>query len=178
MQSEARDRLNHAMARLADGDRSFATEVFTLLWPELLRFAHRVLGVPSDADDAAQASLEKIFARASDYDPTRSALTWALAIASWECRTVLTARRRASRREGAGAEDLASPLPTPEEQAVHEHMLSALRELLRGLAVSDLQTLEASFIEDVGEPQSPMQRKRKARLIERLRISFRKLYGY
>ena len=75
--------LDAAMLRLADGDRSASSSVFSALWPELVTFAERALGKGPDADDAAQQALEKIFAQAADYDPGRSALAWALAITAW-----------------------------------------------------------------------------------------------
>lgn len=40
------------------------TTIVRLLWPELTAFADRTLGKGTDADDAAQLALEKIFAQA------------------------------------------------------------------------------------------------------------------
>src|SRR5688572_25845550 len=111
--------LQHHMERLADGDRGSFHPVFTALWPVLRRFAARHLG-PEEAEDAAQEALVRIFFRASEFDPSRSALAWALGIAAFEIRTAR--RRRQRRREGSppagaleGARDAA---PTPEAQAM------------------------------------------------------------
>jgi DNA-directed RNA polymerase specialized sigma24 family protein len=89
--------LDALMARLAEGDRSAFSPVFERLWPPALRLCANMLKNDADAADAAQHAMEKILVRASDYDPSRPALPWALAIASWECRTIL--RRRFRRRE-------------------------------------------------------------------------------
>ena len=95
--------LNALMVRLGDGDRSVFASVFRLLWSPTLRLCMSMLKNEADAKDAAQQGMEKILARASDYDPKRPALPWALAISAWECRTIL--RKRNRRRETP--EDLA-----------------------------------------------------------------------
>lgn len=177
MQSATLVRLNRAMARLADGDRRAATEVFEQLSPLLERFARRAIGSGADVDDVVQASLEKIFARVSDYDPKRSALTWAMAITSWECRTVLTSRRRSLRREEAGSDEMASPGPNPEEEMMRTHMLEALREVVQSLPATDREALLLAYREDAEGAQSPTLRKRKERALDRLRSGWRKLYG-
>lgn len=43
---------------------------------------------------AALAAVLKVFSRASEYDPERDALVWALGIAAWECRTIRRKRER------------------------------------------------------------------------------------
>src|SRR6058998_2993721 len=85
--------LQRLMERLADGDRAAFHPVFAVLWPLLRRFAARHLR----PEETAQETLVKIFLRAGEFDPSRSALAWALAIAAFEIRTVR--RRRLRRRE-------------------------------------------------------------------------------
>src|SRR5882724_11718003 len=63
--------LNALMARLGDGDRSAFGAVFRLLWPPTLRLCLSMLKNDADANDAAQQGMEKVFSRASDYDPSR-----------------------------------------------------------------------------------------------------------
>jgi len=75
------------MARLAEGDRSVFTLVFTRLWEPTLRLCQSLLKNEADASDAAQEAMQKILERAGDYDSSRPAMPWALAIAAWECRT-------------------------------------------------------------------------------------------
>src|SRR5262245_57886815 len=123
--------LQTQMERLADGDRSAFHPVFTLLRPLLHRFAARHLR-PEDAEDAAQDVLVKIFSRASEFDPARSALAWALGIASYEIRTIR--KRRMRRREGTPVEGMLDGRrdrgPTPEEAALTADSERALREAL------------------------------------------------
>src|SRR4051812_18228931 len=148
MDEHAVRELDAAMQRLADGDRGACSSVFSLLWPELVGFAQRTLGKGPDADDVAQQALEKIFAQAADYDPTRPALPWALAIAGWECRTLLQRRRR--RREEPLELDAPSARttaddPDPEAATLERTMMDALREAIGGLSSEDRQTLEQAF---------------------------------
>jgi len=130
------------MERLADGDRSAFHPVFTLLRPLLSRFAARHLR-PEDAEDAAQEVLVKIFARASEFDPERSALAWALGIAAYEIRTIRKRRRR--RREAPPDERTLEGRrdrgPTPEEAALTADSERALREALGALRPEDAETL-------------------------------------
>src|SRR5262245_34785982 len=87
------------MARLAAGDLTAFAPLFSELWPILRGFCRRGLRHDADGDDAAQQALTNLFARADEYDASRDALSWALGIAAWECRTI--ARRRQRRREDA-----------------------------------------------------------------------------
>ena len=106
------------MERLADGDRAAFRPVFDSLWPLLRSYAARHLP-PGEAEDAAQEALVKIFHRASEVDPARSAMAWALGIATWEIRTILRRRRR--RREETLPEwshAAPDPSPDPEESAM------------------------------------------------------------
>src|SRR4029079_7538387 len=83
------------MARLADGDRSVFPQLFAQLWPPIRRLCLSLLQNEADAADAAQEALQKILERApADYERSRPALPWALAIAGWECRTLLRKRQR------------------------------------------------------------------------------------
>src|SRR5882724_4621974 len=112
MSSATQDQnLDALVAQLAEGDRSAFTPAFQLLWTPTLRLCTRLLKNGADAADAAQQAMQKILERAAEYDPERPALPWALAIAGWECRTIL--RKRSRRREVA--EDLA---PEPADGAM------------------------------------------------------------
>src|SRR5213594_3872615 len=126
--------LQRLMERLADGDRAAFHPVFAVLWPLLRRFAARHLR-PEEAEETAQETLVKIFLRAGEFDPSRSALAWALGIAAFEIRTVR--RRRLRRREespGEGElEGIPGAGPTPEEEAMARDMERMLQEALGAL---------------------------------------------
>lgn len=178
------------MAQLADGDRSVFRAVFQRLWPPIERLCTRLLQNPADAADAAQEALQKILERApADYDPSRPALPWALAIAGWECRTL--ARKRQRRRE-TSAEDLGERAPAAaedvEEAFAQRELSRAALEALGELSEVDRQTLLATFWEEAAThahtavspaaaPSAVAVRKRRERALARLRSAFRRLYG-
>ena len=75
------------MTAAAEGDRAAIDPLFQALWPLVARYAARFLGDPALAEDVAQDALVKLFGQLDCYDRSRDALTWALAIATWQCRT-------------------------------------------------------------------------------------------
>jgi DNA-directed RNA polymerase specialized sigma24 family protein len=174
VESGERAELRALMARLADGDRTAFRPAFRLLWPRLRAFAVRYLG-SVDGEDAAQGALLRVFSRASEYDPGRDALAWALGIAAWECRTL---RRRSQRRR----EDLVpppeerSPGATPEEAAIEQDLRVAAEQILGTLRPADVETLLAA----AGGPR-PVQgatfRKRLERALARFRLAWRAKHG-
>jgi RNA polymerase sigma-70 factor (ECF subfamily) len=127
----ARADLHRNLQRLADGDRSAFSSVYKALWPVLRAFVVRQLP-PSDSEDVAQDALLKVFARASDFDPEREAVTWALGIAAFEVRT---ARKRAARRKEELVEHLPSGIQTasPEEAIMDRNLEAAALEVLGAL---------------------------------------------
>ncbi len=175
MSERPKTQLDGDMARLADGDRSAFAAVFRALQPVLVPFCQRALGAGPDADDAAQIALEKIFERASEYDPTRPALPWAFAIASWECATVKRRRTRARVDGTTDPDDAPSSENGPEERAIANELAEALRESLSELTEADRETLELAFWKDGPESAAtPAFRKRKERALARLRNLWRR----
>lgn len=172
-----REALHAAMVRLADGDRSAFDPVYRALWPVLLRFAQRALGA-AEAEDAAQAVLLDVLARASELDPARDALTWILGIAAWEHRT----RRRRSRRcREDHAADAGIALPaggeSPEDAALARDLAAALRDVVGTLSPADAETL--TLVLDGRRPDAPSAtfRKRLERATARLRAAWRSRHG-
>ncbi len=169
--------LDRLVRALAEGERSAFPEAFRLLWPPLLRLCQRMLRNRSDAEDAAQQAMEKVLTRASEYDPEKPALPWALAIASWECRTIRTRQRR--RRE----------VPEPESSALDAELLDAeaphvQRELeaaavhaMGELSPGDREVLLATFWSEAAGVSGATLRKRRERALARLRRAFARLYG-
>jgi RNA polymerase sigma-70 factor (ECF subfamily) len=175
MDGRARRELTESMIRLADGDRTAFHPIFETLWPLLSRFSERMLSNTADAEDAAQQALLKIFARASEFDPTREALPWALAIAANECRT---ARKRVLRsREVHAVEDRAIAGDF-EQDLIERELAVALDSVIEELRPEDRATLL-----DVLNETRPSSlgaatfRKRVQRAIERLRAAWRAKHG-
>lgn len=164
------------MARLADGDRSAFDGVYAILWPSLLGFCKRALA-RSDAEDAAQLALLKIFNRASSFERDKDALTWAIAIAGWEVRTIRTrwARGKSTSVEG---EQIASTAGDPEEVTADRELIEAAQAVLGSLSDIDRETLTATFAgEHSGETAGATFRKRRERAIARLKAAWRRIHG-
>jgi RNA polymerase sigma-70 factor (ECF subfamily) len=167
--------LDPLMARLADGERAAFAGVFRALWPSILRLCVSMLRNEADATDAAQAAMEKILARAPGYDRARPALPWALAIGAWECRTL--ARQRFRRREVGDEPAVAEAVSSAEDGVIQEDLTRAAITAMGQLSDADKETLLATFWDEAASVQGPTLRKRRERALERLRSSFRRIYG-
>ncbi len=167
--------LDSLIARLADGDRSAFTAAFKQLWTPTLRLCSSILKHDADAADAAQQAMERILERASDYDRERPALPWALAIAAWECRTIL--RKRSRRREVASDAAPEASTDTLETAVEQDRLVTSVLEAMGELSDDDRETLIATFWDQAASVSGPTLRKRRERALKRLRDSFRRLYG-
>ena len=166
------------MERLADGDRSAFHPVFAVLWPLLRSFAARHLR-SEEAEDTAQEALVKIFFRASEFDPSRSALAWALGIAAFEIKTLR--RRRLRRREESPREGAFGRMrdrsPTPEEEAMARDLETMLQEALGALRPEDAETLRLYARGERPSLAAATFRKRVERALTRLRAVWRTTDG-
>ena len=162
------------MERLADGDRTAVGPAFALLWPQLRSFAVRLAG--DDGEDAAQAAILKVFSRASNYDRERDALTWALGIAAWECRT-LRKRRERRREEFALAPAALADASTssPEAATVERDLREAAEAVLGTLRPIDIETIAAAA--SGRREQGATFRKRLERALARFRLAWRARHG-
>jgi len=165
--------INLLMARLADGDRSAFSRVFTLLWPLTVRFCQSLLKNEADASDAAQEAMQKILERAGDYDASRPAMPWALAIAAWECRTIQ--RKRFRQREVLDDREHDRPGNDEEEVFVNRDVADAALAAMGELSEMDRETLIAAFADEA--PAGATFRKRRERALSRLRKTLKRLYG-
>lgn len=172
---EERRRLHAAMVRFADGDRSAFDEVFSLLWPILRAFTIRALRTEADSEDAAQAALLKVFSRIGDYDRTRDAGTWALAIASYEIMTVM--KRRSRRRETADPVEVVATAAGPEDVAMANELRAAMEHALGHLSEEDLAVLHAEGALGSTPTEKAAHRKRRQRAVDKLKSVWRRLYG-
>jgi len=164
MEAAGRLQLQRDLRRLADGDRGAAPAVFAALWPPCLELARRALRRDDDAEDAAQAALVKLFAAAPSFDAARSGLGWALALVTWECRTV--------RKKRARSKEEVKDVDVGVESDVDAALDSAkdVEAVVRGFVVlddADQQTLRALI--DGEAAGDPAARKRRQRALDRLR---------
>jgi RNA polymerase sigma factor (sigma-70 family) len=170
--------LQELMGRLADGDREAFHPVFDRLWPLLRRFTGRHLP-DGEADDVAQEALLRIFQRAAEFDPRRSALAWSLGIAAWEVRTAR--RRRMRRREDplpAGpTASLPDRAPDPEERALQDDLEAMLEASLGALRPEDRETLRLYARGERAAVAAATFRKRVERALTRLRAMWRTIDG-
>lgn len=164
------------MARLADGDRSAVEPVFRALLPIVLRYCEKLVGPGLDAEDCTQTTLEKLFRQASSYDRALHVSTWALTLATWECRTLRRQRSRAhvsvmpselaaSLGEGTAPDHLA-----PEAALIRRELIHSVQEAVGALSDRDRQiidTVVAQF-DEPGRAHTPRFRKQKQRALARL----------
>jgi RNA polymerase sigma factor (sigma-70 family) len=171
----AREALQRGMCALADGDRGAFDPVFAALWPLLRRFAERALLDPAAAEDAAQSTLVSVFSRAAEFDPDRDALSWALGIAAYQCRTLR--KKRVRRREDL----IAAPpkpqpdSPSPEDLAIDADLQAAAASILGTLRPLDATTLLAAA--HGRRDKSSVFRKRLERALSRFRKEWRARHG-
>src|SRR5258706_5749435 len=161
------EELDVLVARLAEGDRAAFTPVFRTLWSPTLRLCQSLLRNEADASDAAQEAMEKIFERAADYDRSRPAMPWALAIAGWECRTIL--RKRTRRREAPEETLPEEACGAPEEELAQRDLLRAALDAMGELSSADRETLTATFWDEAASVGGATLRKRRERALERFR---------
>jgi RNA polymerase sigma-70 factor (ECF subfamily) len=128
-----------------------------------------------EAEDAAQEALLKIFHRAADFDPSRSALAWALGITYHEVRTAR--RRRQRRREDVAAPMRADVRESPEEAAMRSEAEAILREALGALRPEDAETLRLYARGERAAIATATFRKRVERALGRLRAAWRTSRG-
>ena len=180
MDPAKRRELNDLMLRLADGDRSAFDAVFTILHPIVLRSCLRWLGNSTEAEDATQAALLKVFLEAPGFDPQRDALGWALAIAGFECRSLRQSRRR-RREESAVPEDIATASVdgrTPEQNAAEAQIKAHLENAMEELAPLDRETVMTILGQADRPAVAPATfRKRAERAFRRIQRIWRARYG-
>lgn len=168
------------MVRLADGDREAFGPLYEALWPLFLGFSRRALAGSPDAEDAAQGALMKVFSRASELDPTRDGLSWALGIVAFECRTL---RKKAQRRHEQPEDPDSSAAstgadPSPEDLLITRDMETAATEALGALKPEDAETLR--LVASGERPEGvagPTFRKRVERALSRLRTAWSTKHG-
>lgn len=173
------DELLRLMTRLADGDRAAFAPLYVDLKPRVHALCRAMLGHEQDAEDAMQHALEKLFARASSYERGRPVIPWVLGIAAWECRAQRQKRKR--RKEGPLAEVEPPLLVSDElsEEVARADLQRLAKAAMAALSEADREVLTATFWDEatLAGVTGATMRKRRERALDRLRVSFRRLYG-
>lgn len=157
------------MLALSRGDQSVLDRLIDGLYPIVLRFTQTLLQ-EADAKDATQKTFEKLMSQHRRFDPKKgNALSWVLAIASWECRTLLRRSTRHAQKHSASIElyTLASvgfdePIDAMVKRERMQHALDAIDTLNE----KDKAALLRSFLE---RALTATERKQKERALVRLR---------
>jgi DNA-directed RNA polymerase specialized sigma24 family protein len=173
-----RAELQQLFERLASGDREALEPAFSLLWPALRSFARRMLADDAAGDDAAQSALLKIFTRSSELDLERDALTWALGVTAYECRTL---RKQTQRRRESGDRPLTAErarVESPEDATIARQLEQAALEVLGALRPIDIETLHALMHDERPDVSAVTFRKRVERALHRLQVAWRSRHGH
>ena len=171
MDAAARAALKEDVMRLRDGDRGASRAVFSALWPAALAYARAQLGNDADAHDAAQQGLIKLFAQVTAYDEGRSPLGWALALVTWECRTLRTQRRRRRVDDGADVSAVATNAPDLDDVIGDrlEKSVEVARVAAGIIALDDVDQRTLRAMLDGEAAGAPRDRKRRQRALSRLK---------
>jgi RNA polymerase sigma-70 factor (ECF subfamily) len=170
-----RAEVQRLMVAASDGERASLEPLFALLWPVTVAYATKLVGEASLAEDCAQDAIVKLFAQLDRFDRERDGLTWALTLATWQCRTARRTRER--RREDSVSADGAHDARVALEE---RELVRAAVSTLESLPERDREIITASLTDDdeLRRTLAPATfRKRLERALGRLRTSWRSRHG-
>ncbi len=132
VQSEANREEESIVSRVLAGNVEAFAELIDRYKVAVYNLCARMLGDPTEAEDAAQEVFVRAYTQLKSYTPGRKFSTWVLSIASHYCIDML--RRR---KPSVDLETIAfwkqSDLPEPEERALTGEVRDEVRELLNKL---------------------------------------------
>jgi RNA polymerase sigma factor (sigma-70 family) len=171
--------LDRWMAAAADGDRAALAPLFHALWPAVVRYAARLVGDASLAEDCAQEALVQLFGQLDRYDRGRDALTWALTLTTWQARSVRRRRARRGELDAADADREAADPGSLDGASLVEHrdLVRAALAALDSLGPRDIETITLAVTDADRAVARATFRKRLERALARFRTSWRSRHG-
>jgi RNA polymerase sigma-70 factor (ECF subfamily) len=144
------DQEKKLLSRIAGGEAA-ALEALSRRYLPLLRAeAGRVLGDVEEAQDIAQEVLWKVWRRAGEYDPARSAVsTWLTVLTRRAAIDRLRARQRHLRLVEAQPRESATALPEVADAVIVRSRFAPVRRALRTLPREQRQILEMTYVRDL-----------------------------
>lgn len=137
--------------RARSGDSSAFAQVVQHYQTPVYNLAFRMLGDTAEAEDAAQETFLRAFARLKDYHPDRRFATWLLSIGAHFCIDRLRRRRFqwVSLDDARVQATLASPAPGPEENVFARERAEEVQALLQKLAPASRAVVVLKYWNDL-----------------------------
>ncbi len=117
------------------GDRAAFASLVEAFKNPVYNLCYRMLGTPTEAEDAAQEVFVKLYRRLNTYDPQRKLSSWVLSIASHHCIDRLRRRRlkTVDIEEMPAWQPLVSDRPQPERKVLEAEREERVQQLLNRL---------------------------------------------
>jgi RNA polymerase sigma-70 factor, ECF subfamily len=120
--------------RARQGDQEAFARLVEAYQVPVYNLAYRMLGVPTEAEDAAQETFIRAYTRLDTFDPARKFSSWILSIASHHCVDRLRRRGNVVSMEDVSARQwLPDEHPKPEEQALGREQSRIIHTILERL---------------------------------------------
>jgi RNA polymerase sigma-70 factor, ECF subfamily len=138
------------LARVAHGDRQAAEALTDLIAPRLLRFAARMLGDLTEAEDVTQEAMLRLWRMAPDWqDGGAQPSTWVFRVASNLC----TDRLRRRRPQSEAGIDLPDPGQSQDARLMQQARARALETALQALPERQRQAVILRHLEGLTNPE-------------------------
>ena len=143
----AREKLQDAMARLANGEREALDEVYRATKVKLFGICLRILGDQKEAEDALQEVYVNLWQRADRYDPSRaSPISW---LATFARNRAVDRLRTGKVRQGAveldEAASLADASPLAEDMLIDAERSERIHHCIEALDANQRDNIRSAF---------------------------------
>jgi RNA polymerase sigma-70 factor (ECF subfamily) len=129
--------------RMAEGDPSGAAGLYAACGRRLYAYALRLTGNPALAEDVTQETLVTAWRTADRYRGDGRVRTWLLGIVHHTALNAMRRRWQPVSKELAAT--LATPAPSPEEQAQADELAACVRRALQSISLKHRAALELVF---------------------------------